>query len=425
MHEPMAIREARRMLQVTLVVRAAMGVSLILVGSTLRPFGLEKFPWHDVLPGLYRVGPTLLVAILAFTPFLRRVLGRFALAVTLTLDLIGISVLAMPLLFYRQILVPDQPDMLIIESPRIAEALLVEPFLWLLVPLVLMAWAYGRRGALWGSTWAALLHIGTGFWVLEADLLGEYFFLRELARVALIFVVPSLVSALARRERGQVLELESAHSRLKRYAATIEQLAASRERNRLARELHDTLAHSLAALIVHLEALRTLLKHDPVAAEEATEKALGTARRGLEESRQAIQALRADPLEALGLVGAIRSALQDLQSISEVSADLTVAGRESDLTDEEAQALFRIAEEAIGNVRRHAGAQQVAVHLAFGLDRVDLSVADDGAGFNPDRVNADHYGLLGMRERAEMIGATLAVNTQPGGGTEILVSLVR
>jgi len=421
----MPIREARRMLQVTLVVRVVLGASLILVGSTLRPLGLDEFPWQEVLPRLYRIVPMFVVAILAFTPFLRRTLGNSALAVALSLDVLCLSVQAMPLLFYRQMLVPDRSDMVIIESARMREALLVEPFLWLLVPLVLMAWAYGRRGALWGSSWAALLHIGSGFWTLESELLGEHLFVRELTRIALIFVVPLLVSSLARRERHQVMELESAQSRLRRYAAAIEQLAASRERNRLARDLHDTLAHTLAALAVHLEALRTLQKHDPGAAEEATEEALATARRGLEESRQAIQALRADPLGALGLVGAIRSMLQDLQSSTEVSADLKVAGRETELTDGEAQALFRITEEAVSNIRRHAGAQRVAVRLAFGLDRVDLVIEDDGTGFDPDVVNADHYGLLGMRERAEMVGATLEVSSHPGGGTEILVSLIR
>jgi signal transduction histidine kinase len=202
-------------------------------------------------------------------------------------------------------------------------------------------------------------------------------------------------------------------------------LAISRERNRLARELHDTLAHSLSALTIQLEALRTLLSNDPAAAEEAVDELTALARRGLEESRQAIQALRSDPVETLGLESALRDELQALRARTGIQGNLILAGEESDLTVQEAQALFRIAEEALSNVERHAAAQQVTVRLARGTDRTDLLIRDDGAGFDPVTVGLEHYGLTGMRERAEMIGASLKVDSQPGGGTEVWCSLQR
>jgi len=202
-------------------------------------------------------------------------------------------------------------------------------------------------------------------------------------------------------------------------------LAVSRERNRLARDLHDTLAHSLAALSVQLEALRTLLTHDPAAAQDALNGVTTLARNGLEESRQAIQALRTDPLKTTGLVGALRNTLQAFQARTGVRTNLIVAGHEPDLTDEEAQALFRIAEEALTNVERHAAAQRATVRLAFGNDRIDLVIQDDGVGFDPATVDPDHYGLTGIRERAAMIGATLKVHSRPGGGTRIWCSLER
>jgi len=193
-------------------------------------------------------------------------------------------------------------------------------------------------------------------------------------------------------------------------------LAVSRERNRLARELRDTLAHSLAALSVQLEALRTLAVHEPAAVQDALNDVTTLARNGLEESRQAIQALRTDPLKTLGLVGALRSTLQAFQARTGVQANLTVAGQEPDMMDEEAQALFRTADEALINVERHAAAQQVTMRLAFGSDRIDLVLRDDGVGFDPAAVDPDRYGLTGIRERAAMIGAALKVNSRPGGG---------
>ena len=96
-----------------------------------------------------------------------------------------------------------------------------------------------------------------------------------------------------------------------------------------------------------------------------------------------------------------------------------MAGKELDLTDEEAQTLFRIAEEALTNVERHAAARQVAVRLAFGNDRIDLVIRDDGVGFDPAAVDPDRYGLTGIRERAAMIGATLKVNSRPGRGAKV------
>jgi signal transduction histidine kinase len=237
--------------------------------------------------------------------------------------------------------------------------------------------------------------------------------------------VPLLVSVLAERERGQHAELKIAHQRLRRHAATVEQLATSRERNRMARELHDTLAHSLSALSLQLEALRTLLANDPAAAQGAVDQLADLAKRGLEESRQAIQALRLDRVKTLGLEGALRDELQAFQARTGLPVNLVVAGQQCDLTVEEARALYRIAEEALTNVERHATARNIAVRLACGADRVDLVVRDDGVGFDPVAVDPCRYGLTGMRERARMVGATLDLNSQPGGGTEIWCSLER
>ena len=417
MKQPLAMREALRIFRLTLIVKIAFfSLGLLVVLGLGTPAQLAL---------LLRAAPTLLLALLALPPWLERALGRRFLALGLALDVLFESLLSAPFFFEQRFFWLQDLDLSEPMIRHLTEAPLTEPFFFLLIPLVLLAWGYGRRGAVWGSTWAAILHLGTGCWALQQDILARPFFTGALMRIALLYLVPLLVSILAQRERKQHAELEAAHQRLRRHTATVEQLAVSRERNRLARDLHDTLAHSLAALSVQLEALRTLLTHDPAAAQDALNGVTTLARNGLEESRQAIQALRTDPLKTLGLVGALRGMLQNFQARTGVQADLTVAGQEPDLTDEEVQALFRIAEESLTNVERHAAAQQVTVRLAFGSDRIDLVIRDDGVGFDPAAVDPDRYGLTGIQERAAMIGATFRVRSRQGGGTEVRCSLER
>jgi signal transduction histidine kinase len=410
MDQSLARREALRIFRLVLIVQLAFLALLFLpprLGADAR------------VGVLMRAIPTLILALLFLPPWLERFLGRSFLAVGL-----GLSVLFSSLetvYIFADWSVSRFSDLALpLELIRpLAEAPVVEPFFFLLIPLVLLAWGYGRRGALLGSTWAAVLHVTISLWVLPEGGLSRLFLAQMLMRIMLLYLVPLIVSILAERERQQHSRLEAAHQRLRLHAAAMEQLAVSRERNRMARDLHDTLAHSLSALTVQLQALRTLMTNDPTA--DIAE----LARRGLEESRKAIQALRTGPVETLGLAGALREEIQTLQTRSGVQASLITAGAESLLTPEEAHALYRIAEEALSNVERHADAQQVDVRLDCGADRIDLVIRDDGTGFDPATVELERYGLTGMHERAAMIGASIEVNTHPAGGTEVWCVLKR
>ena len=417
MDQSLARREALRIFRLVLIVQLVFfGLSFL----ALWRFGAAIW-WALLL----RAAPTLLLALLFLPPWLERVFGRYFLALGLGLH-ITFSSIETAYLFverpYSRLAELDLPPGVV---QNLADAQPIEPFFFLLIPLVLLAWAYGRRGALLGSSWATVLHLGIGVWVSSQTGYPRLFFAQALTRIVLLYLVPFIVAALAERERQQHAELEAAHQRLRRHTATVEQLAVSRERNRLARDLHDTLAHSLSAITVQLEALRVLMANDPKAAEEAVDELSALARRGLEDSRRAIQALRTGPVETVGLDGALRDTLQAFQARTGVKARLSVAGDESDLTAEEARALYRIAEETLSNVERHASAQQVTVRLARGVDRIDLVIRDDGVGFDPASVDLDHYGLTGMRERAAMIDATLEVTSHPGGGAEIWCTLKR
>lgn len=374
---------------------------------------------------LLRAAPTLVLALLFLPPWLEKPLGRYYLAVGLGLEVLFTSLETvsrahtLPVAALIQAGVPAEAIDMLAMAPA------VEPFLFVIIPLVLLAWGYGRQGAMLGSTWAALLYLYLSVWTLPSNEHPAIFLAPILMRIVLLYLVPLLVSLLAERQRQQHARLEAAHQRLRRHAATVEQLAVSRERNRMARDLHDTLAHSLSALTVQLEALRTLIKHDPNAAGEAVDEIAKVARHGLEESRRAIQALRTGPVEEMGLSGALRDQLRVLQERTGIQTDLRVAGQARDLTDQEVDMLFRIAEEALNNVERHARAQNVRMLLEYASDCTELTISDDGQGFDPDEVDAGRYGLAGMQERASMIGAELAVSSTPDGGTRVWCSLKR
>jgi signal transduction histidine kinase len=127
----------------------------------------------------------------------------------------------------------------------------------------------------------------------------------------------------------------------------------------------------------------------------------------------------------MGLTGALRGELQALEARTGASVELTIAGEELDLTRDEAEGLFRIAQEALTNVERHAEARRVRVALHLAADHTELSVRDDGVGFDHDAIGDDRYGLTGMQERAAMLGAVLEVRGGPDTGTEVHVSLPR
>jgi signal transduction histidine kinase len=417
MDQSPASRDALRVFRLMII------VNLLFLGlGTLAAVGLRGSAGVGLL---LREAPTLLLALLFLPSWLERFLGRYFLAVGLGLYVLFASLesamlsAGWPVSRLSQVGMPPEMVELLAAAPPI------EPFFFLIIPLVLLAWSYGRQGALLGSTWAAALYLYLGLWAFPQTGHLGVFFSSALVRIALLYLVPLLVSFLADRQRRQHTRLVAAHQRLRRHTATVEQLAVSRERNRLARNLHDTLAHSLSALTVQLEALRTLLANDPEAAQVVVDEISDLARSGLEESRRAIQALRTGPVEELGLSGALRDRLLAQQARTGVQIDFTVAGQARDLTVEEVDILFRIAEEALTNVERHADARHVRVRLEYAADRTILTIQDDGRGFGPGPVAPDRFGLAGMSERAAMIGASLEVNSRPGGGTEVWCSLKR
>jgi signal transduction histidine kinase len=318
------------------------------------------------------------------------------------------------------------------------EARFSEPLLLLLVATVLGAWVYGRRGG-WLTTGFAAIMLTIGA-VIEAttrnflivsgregirtEIMPLAFILPNvIQRVLLLAVIGYIVGLLTEHERNQSSALLVANAQLREQSAAIEQLATARERNRLARDLHDTLAHSLAGLVVQTEAIDTLIDSEPAAVRSELAKARSLAQAGLKEARHAIVDLRTNPVEDLGLARALERAATDFGDRTGVQIDLHIAEPVKSISNDTGAQILRIAQEALNNVEQHAGAKRVSVSLSQQPDKLLLEIADDGRGFTNAEVTDERFGLTGMRERAEMIGGELKVASQAGQGTKVSLSL--
>lgn len=213
---------------------------------------------------------------------------------------------------------------------------------------------------------------------------------------------------------------------IRRLALEARDAAVVRERLRLARDLHDTLAHSMMAMLTEIRVLKRLASTRPAELPDELVRAEQAAREGLQEARLAIAQMRSSPVRDIGLGPALAESIKGLAERSGLDARLVVddeaAGR---FADEPAETVFRMTEEMLRNVERHAGARQVRVTLRRDADSGDLAldVDDDGVGFDPATIGAGHYGLQGLREQAEVIGAGLSIASAPGAGTRISLRL--
>jgi len=292
-------------------------------------------------------------------------------------------------------------------------------FVYLFVPVLLASWQYSFKSALLYIILSGILDLillrGFGFKVLPRD---TYNPLGLLFRTFLYALVAFVVTRLMAEQRRSRAELRQANEKLIDHAGTLEQLATERERNRLARDLHDTLAHSLSGLVIQLEAIRVLWENQPEQAKAGIEEALGKARQGLVETRRAIYALRPAQLEELGLILALRSAVEDAARRGGFEPILDIPVGLPALPKPIEEQLYRFVIEALENVVRHASAKTVHLRLAADLDFARCEVKDDGIGFDPELTRGrEHYGLIGLRERAALIGASLQVESAPGKGT--------
>lgn len=196
------------------------------------------------------------------------------------------------------------------------------------------------------------------------------------------------------------------------------------ERNRIAREIHDNLAQDILGISVQLELVARLMPAAAEAAKGHLDRARILVRNSMTEARRYVWDLRSQELQKKDLPAALRDTTKRLTAESEVEAVVEVAGPLRPLPIEVETNLLRIGQEAINNAVKHAHANRIDVALNFDTRSVRLSIRDDGRGFDPDGQIADgHFGLIGMRERAEQIGGVLTIDSAIERGTQIAVDV--
>ena len=203
-----------------------------------------------------------------------------------------------------------------------------------------------------------------------------------------------------------------------RYAAIV------RERLKIARDLHDTLAHSMMAILSEIRLLRRLHSRDPAALAGELQRAEQIAHQGLTEARSAITQMRANAVRETGLGPALASAFERFIDHTGLSGEFSADAEAARFGDERGEAFLRIAQEALRNIERHAMATRVIVQLQMiNGTHVELRIQDNGVGFDPQTLLPGHYGIIGLREQAELIGAELTIDSRRNEGTMISVSL--
>jgi signal transduction histidine kinase len=229
----------------------------------------------------------------------------------------------------------------------------------------------------------------------------------------------AVVTELLRREQSARAELAEVNLRLRGFAAQAEELATIQERNRLARDIHDGLGHHLTVVQMQVQAARAVLSTDPAKADAVLAKAQQQSTEALAEVRRSVAALR-EPRTSLPLADALKQ-LAEETSAAGVPTDVEVSGTVRPLRPAAEEALFRAAQEGLTNIRKHAaaaGARLVLQHRDDGTVR--LEVCDDGRGAAP---SGEGFGLLGLRERAERVGGSVSVESAPGRGTTLRMTV--
>lgn len=203
-----------------------------------------------------------------------------------------------------------------------------------------------------------------------------------------------------------------------------EQAGAMTERERLARELHDTLAQGFTSIIALAQAVESELDTDPATARRHLALMRETAAENLAEARAMVAARRAVVVEGDDLDGALSRIGERLGRELGIEVTATVTGSPEDLSNDLGVCLLRTAQEALANVRKHAGADSARVALAYTDVGVSLTVSDDGTGFDASSPS-DGNGLANMRHRAEAVGGTLDLDSSPGRGTTVRLTIPR
>lgn len=298
----------------------------------------------------------------------------------------------------------------------------------LFVPLVLVSWQYRLREVVVYTLGISLFEVASIAFLAQYvrfDIPIEVFGLTT--RNFAFLMVGYIITRIMTTQREQKEQLAKTNRQLSAYATTREQLFVTQERNRLARELHDTLAHTMSAVTVKLNAVNILWETDPKRAQMMLNEVIIALNKGNDETRRALRDLRASPLDDLGLVLAIRNLAESAAQRGNFTLDLQIPTYDIRLSPDIEQAIYRIAQESIANVVEHSEASHVSVIMNINNSTLNLTIRDNGIGFTPDTIDSEtgagHFGLLGMQERASMINGKLIIDSKEQMGTSVSLTL--
>jgi signal transduction histidine kinase len=234
----------------------------------------------------------------------------------------------------------------------------------------------------------------------------------------------TMVQAQKDRQRSEQLlaDLQEAHEKLRRYTEQVEELAVAEERNRIAREMHDTLGHRLTVAAVQLDGAARLVHTNPQKTEIIIRTVHEQVKEGLAELRRTVAMMRAPVDEDLPLPQALTRLTAGLKDATGLNLKLEVDKNLSELPSAYRHALFRAAQEGLTNIERHASASEASIRLFQESGRVRLVIEDNGVGVDPAK-NSTGFGLTGMRERAGLLNGAFTIQPHEGGGTRLTFSL--
>jgi signal transduction histidine kinase len=353
----------------------ALGLGVLLVPSWQRSFAIAG-PWPWVL---FACGIAWAYACQVFAP--HPLQGRRVMFVTLVLDL-GVLFL----------LIARSGGL---ASPAMGVQLLFVIFFALLFPnpIAILPPLLVLPGVVMSSL---LEHGGFG------DAVMRVAWMAALNCVAVYVIV--YLTAREEKQTREILELEQ----------SLRKLGIVEERNRIARDIHDGLGASLSGVIIQAEYLLTLTKKDEDLQSEVKELKTG-AEEAIDEVRRAVSMWRDDFI----LVPQLENMCTTFTSRHKIPVEIKVTGESPPMAEGQELGVFRILQECLTNIAKHAGAKKVVVDVSFAPDSVLLRIVDDGAGFDPSKTPKNHYGLINMKERARKANGEVSIDSSPGRGTRV------
>lgn len=215
-------------------------------------------------------------------------------------------------------------------------------------------------------------------------------------------------------------ELKHLNRKLEEYANQIEELAMTKERNRMAREIHDTVAHGMTGLIMQLQAARKVNRRDPDKADQLLERSEDATREVLREMRQSVSALAPENTRSLTGTEALRELIEAFSHSTGMEINFNVHGERHEPDAERQIVLYRVLQETLTNAKRHGEAVKVGVKLIYDNAEILLVVHDNGKGFT--KLN-EGFGISGMKSRLQEVNGELAIQSDPGNGCEVRMTI--